>query len=285
MLGLMLLAAAQNNTDTLLSSRVEKAIAESQRKTVQEITDIEESKILKEAVDIVAGIRLLIRTLDYGDIEGAYIILSRLTAKTDSLYEKYKGKVENFPISAVVAIVVGVDDPDQAEKMYQEAKTLVNQRKLPEARPIIDALRNEVIVTISTVPLEVLRSSLALAKTLMDRGNIQGAIDALNLFLSSIETYQVAYPKPLFDAAHALDIVINVHQKDPQLAVELLKFVKDRVRLAYVLGYIDRKAMESILKGVDKIEKSILAGKNQEKQLKSMQSKIKEHKGTIGKGK
>ena len=165
--------------------------------------------------------------------------------------------------------------------MYQEAKQLVNERRLPEARPIINALRNEVVVTISTVPLEVLRSSLALAKTLMDRGNIRGAIDALNLFLSSIETYQVAYPKPLFDAAHALDIVINIHQKDPQLAVELLKFVKDRVRLAYALGYIDKKAKDSILKGIESIEKSILAGKGQEKELKSMQERIKEHKGTI----
>ncbi len=284
MLTLMLLAAqvqAQTSADTLLSSRVRKAIAESEKKTIEEITGIEEGKIFQDAAKVVAGIRLLIRTLSYGDLEGAYAILSQLDEQTDSLYEKYRGKVENFPVSAVVAVVVGVEDPDKAEQMYQEARKLVNERQLPKARPIIDALRNEVVVTISTVPLKVLKSSLDLARSLMDRGNIQGAIDALNLFLSSIETYQVSYPKPLFDASYILDVVINVHQKDPELALELLKEVKRKVRLAYVLGYIDKSAMDSILKGVDKIEKSIKGGKEQTSQLKSMQEKIKKEKRAL----
>ncbi len=284
MLTLMLLAAqvqAQTSADTLLSSRVRKAIAESEKKTIEEITGIEEGKIFQDAAKVVAGIRLLIRTLSYGDLEGAYAILSQLDEQTDSLYEKYRGKVENFPVSAVVAVVVGVEDPDKAEQMYQEARKLVNERQLPKARPIIDALRNEVVVTISTVPLKVLKSSLDLARSLMDRGNIQGAIDALNLFLSSIETYQVSYPKPLFDASYILDVVINVHQKDPELALELLKEVKRKVRLAYVLGYIDKSAMDSILKGVDKIEKSIKGGKEQTSQLKSMQEKIKKEKKAL----
>jgi len=284
MLALMLFAAqaqVQNDTDTLLSSRVQKAIAESEKKTVQEITDIEEAKIFQDAARVVAGIRLLIRTLSYGDLEGAYAILAQLDEQTDSLYEKYKGKVENFPISAVVAVVVGVDDPDRAEEIYQEARKLVNERKLPEARPLINVLRNEVVVTISTVPLKVLKSSLDLARSLMDRGNIQGAIEALNLFLSSIETHQIAYPKPLFDASYLLDIVINVHQKDPELALELLKEVKRRVKLAYVLGYIDKSTYNSILKGVDKIEKAIKGGKEQTKQLRGMQEKIKKEKKAL----
>jgi len=284
MLALVLFAAqaqAQNSADTLLSSRVQKAIAESERKTVEEITSIEEGKIFQDAAKVVAGIRLLIRTLSYGDLEGAYAILAQLDEQTDSLYEKYKGKVENFPISAVVAVVVGVDDPDKAEQMYQEARELVNKRELPKARPIINALRNEVVVTISTVPLKVLKSSLDLARSLMDRGNIQGAIDALNLFLSSIETYQIAYPKPLFDASYLMDIVINVHQKDPELALELLKEVKRKVRLAYVLGYIDKSSMDAILKGVSKIEKAIKSGKEQTAQLKSMQEKIKKEKKAL----
>ncbi len=282
MLTLMFFAAqVQSGTDTLLSSRVQKAIAESEKKTIEEITDIEEGKILQDAARVVAGIRLLIRTLSYGDLEGAYAILSQLDKQTDSLYQKYRGKVENFPVNAVVAVVVGVEDPDRAEEMYQEARKLINERKLPEARPIVNALRNEVVVTVSTVPLKVLKSSLDLAKSLMDRGNIQGAIDALNLFLSSIETYQVSYPKPLFDASYILDVVINVHQKDPQLALELLKEVKKKVRLAYVLGYIDRSTMDSILKGVDKIEKSIKGGKEQTSQLKSMQEKIKKEKKAL----
>ncbi len=282
MLTLMFFAAqVQSGTDTLLSSRVQKAIAESEKKTIEEITGIEEGKILQDAARVVAGIRLLIRTLSYGDLEGAYAILSQLDEQTDSLYQKYSGKVENFPVNAVVAVVVGVEDPDRAEEMYQEARKLINERKLPEARPIVDALRNEVVVTVSTVPLKVLKSSLDLARSLMDRGNIQGAIDALNLFLSSIETYQVSYPKPLFDASYILDVVINVHQKDPQLALELLKEVKKRIRLAYVLGYIDRSTMDSILRGVDKIEESIKGGKEQTSQLKSMQEKIKKEKKAL----
>jgi len=286
MLALIFLAAqndVQNNADTLLSSRVQKAVAESERKTIEEITGIEEGKIFQDAARVVAGIRLLIRTLSYGDLEGAYAILAQLDEQTDSLYEKYKGKVENFPISAVVAVVVGVDDPDKAEEMYQEARELVNKRELPKARPIINALRNEVVVTISTVPLKVLKSSLDLARSLMDRGNIQGAIDALNLFLSSIETYQVAYPKPLFDASYILDVVINVHQKDPELALELLKEVKRKVRLAYVLGYINKSTMDAILKGVNKIEDSIKKGKEQTAQLKGMQEKINKQKKALSK--
>ncbi|GEM_PF-2569793 len=284
MLALFFLATqvqAQSSADTLLSSRVQKAVAESEKKTIEEITGIEEGKIFQDAAKVVAGIRLLIRTLSYGDLEGAYAILAQLDEQTDSLYEKYKGKVENFPISAVVAVVVGVDDPDIAEKMYQEARELVNRRELPKARPIINALRNEVVVTISTVPLKVLKSSLDLARSLMDRGNIQGAIDALNLFLSSIETYQVAYPKPLFDASYIMDVVINVHQQDPDLALELLKIVKKKVRLAYVLGYINKSSMDAILKGVSKIEKAIKSGKEQTKQLRGMQEKIKKEKKAL----
>jgi len=51
--------------------------------------------------------------------------------------------------------------------------------------------------------------------------------------------------------------VDEVQKKDRDLALELLKVVKRRLELAYVLGYVDKKTYSSLLKEVKNIEKMI----------------------------
>ncbi|NPA80849.1 MAG: YfdX family protein [Thermotogae bacterium] len=278
MMWILPLIVAQQN-DTSLQSRVQAAVEQSTRKGMEELRASEEQKVIQEAVAVMDGIARLITTLEYGSLEDAQRLLDDLVKRTDELGKKYK--LEKLPIGATVVLFIGVEDPDTARRLVKEAKNYLKRNNIPAAREVLNLLRNEIVVNTAVVPLNVLKHSLALAKSLMEQGRIKEAIDALNLMLASVETIQTIFPKPIFDAYYLMATVDEVQQKDKALALELLKVVKRKLELAYVLGYIDRKTYNSLLKQVKEVEKLVKAGKSGTKRISSLREEMKKSKGEV----
>ncbi len=276
MWSLTLLFAA---TDTTLQQRVQEAIQQSTRKGMEELRVSGEQEIVREAVSVMDGISRLVSVLQYGSLEDATALLDTLVKKTDEISQKYK--IRKLPISVTVFLILGVEDPDTARKLVNEAKRYLKKNNIPAARDALNLLRNEIVVNTVVVPVDVLKHSLALTKSLLEKGRIKEAIDALNLMLSSVETVETVFPKPIFDAYYLMATVNEVQKEDKVLALELLKVVKRKLELAYVLGYVDKKTYGRLLKEVRNIEKMIKRGEAAGKRIASLRKEMEKSKGKI----
>lgn len=265
--------------DTTLQGKVQEAIQQSTRRGMEELRASSERKIVQEAVAIMDGINRLITVLQYGSLQDATALLDTLIRKTDEVSKKYN--LQKLPISVAVFLYLGVEDPDTAQKLVAEAKRYLKRNEIPAARDVLNLLRNEIVVSTVVVPADVLKHSLALTKSLIERGQIKEAIDALNLMLASVETVETVFPKPIFDAYYLMATVDEVQKKDQKLALELLKVVKRKVRLAYVLGYIGKKEYGSLLKQVKEIEKMIKSGKGTTERIASLRKEMERSKGQV----
>lgn len=265
--------------DTTLQGKVQEAIQQSTRRGMEELRASSERKIVQEAVAIMDGINRLITVLQYGSLQDATALLDTLIRKTDEVSKKYN--LQKLPISVAVFLYLGVEDPDTAQKLVAEAKRYLKRNEIPAARDVLNLLRNEIVVSTVVVPADVLKHSLALTKSLIERGQIKEAIDALNLMLASVETVETVFPKPIFDAYYLMATVDEVQKKDRKLALELLKVVKRKVRLAYVLGYIGKKEYGSLLKQVKEIEKMIKSGKGTTERIASLRKEMERSKGQV----
>ncbi len=276
MWSLTLLFAA---TDTTLQQRVQEAIQQSTRKGMEELRVSGEQEIVREAVSVMDGISRLVSVLQYGSLEDATALLDTLVKKTDEISQKYK--IRKLPISVTVFLILGVEDPDTARKLVNEAKRYLKKNNIPAARDALNLLRNEIVVNTVVVPVDVLKHSLALTRSLLEKGRIKEAIDALNLMLSSVETVETVFPKPIFDAYYLMATVNEVQKEDKVLALELLKVVKRKLELAHVLGYVDKKTYGRLLKEVRNIEKMIKRGEAAGKRIASLRKEMKKSKGKI----
>ncbi len=270
--------------DTTLQGRVQEAVEQSTRKGMEELRASGEKQVVQEAVAIMNGISRLITTLQYGSLQDATALLDTLIRKTDEMAERYK--MEKVPISATVFLFLGVEDPDTARNLVKEAKTYLKRNEIPAARDVLNLLRNEIVVSTVVVPVDVLKHSLALTKSLLEKGRVKEAIDALNLMLGSVETVETVFPKPIFDAYHIMATVSDIQEKDRELALELLKVVRRKIDLAYVLGYIDRKEYGLLMKQVKEVERAIKSGKGVKKRIAGLREEIGKSKGEVkGRGK
>ncbi len=276
LIALFLLSA---QADTSLQRRVQEAVEESAKRGLEEIRTAEEQKIVREVVSVMDGIARLINVLQYGSPDHASALLDTLIRKTDVIAKNYKA--DKLPISVTVFLYLGVDNPDSAEKLVREARKYLNKNDIPTAREILNLLRNEIVVHTVVVPVDVLRNSLALTKSLLEKGRTKEAIDALSLMLSSVETVESVFPKPLFDAYYLLTTVDEVQQEDTSLALEVLKVVRRKIRLAYALGYIDKKQYRELLKQVRSIEKSVKRKEKASKRITTLKEGLQKLKGEV----
>ncbi len=266
-------------TDTTLRGKVQEAVEQSTRKGMEELRASGEKQVIQEAVAIMDGISRLITTLQYGSLQDATALLDTLIERTNAMAEKYR--MEKVPISATVFLFLGVEDPDTARKLVKEAKAYLKRNEIPAARDVLNVLRNEIVVSTVVVPVDVLKHSLALTKSLLEKGRVKEAIDALNLMLGSVETVESVFPKPIFDAYYIMATVSDVQKEDPKLALELLKVVRRKVELAYVLGYIGRKEYGLLTKQIKEVERALRSGKGAGKRIANLRREIGKSKGEV----
>ncbi len=238
--------------------KTKEILTRAKAKPETETRETEERRIVQEAVYITRKIGEVISRLRSGDISGLEETLKDLRERVEELHQKYGDTA--LPIKSVVYTVIGVDDPETARKVYEDAKTALNEGKVPRARTLVNLLRNEVVIETDVLPLEVLKDSLNLALAFFRRNNLNRLIDTLNLILSAIETVQTILPRPLLEAYYLADELEKLKEEEKEVALEVVKYIRERIDLAKVLGYI-----------------------TDEKQIADLEEKIRAYEETAGK--
>ena len=143
------------------------------------------------------------------------------------------------------------------KKAVEEAKMLVIENKLPQARQVLNTLRDEIVVKTINLPLATYPAALNLALKYINEGKIKEAKDVLSMALSTLVEIDTIIPIPLVKAEQLVIAASKIVKKDKKEAIRYLEEAKYQLILAEALGYTSKssttyKMLEEQIKHLEK---------------------------------
>jgi len=166
------------------------------------------------------------------------------------------------------------------KNLIYQAKNLVNENKLPEAREILNNLRDEIVINTTNLPLATYPAALNLAIKYINEGKIKAAKDVLAMALSTLVQVKTIIPIPLVKAQALIVKASQTVKKDPKQAIRYLAEAKRQLILAQDLGYTSKSSTtyKTLKDSIENIEKEIKSKHKTENLFEKLIEKIKEFK-------
>ena len=164
--------------------------------------------------------------------------------------------------------------------LVKKAKKLVEKNNLPEAREVLNTLRDEIVVKTINLPLATYPAALKLAIKYINENKLKEAKEVLAMALSTLVEIKTIIPIPLVKAQNLIVEASKIVKKDPKEALKYLDEAKHQLKLGEVLGYTSKSSTTyKMLKDqINKIEKEIKAKHNTDNLFERLIEKIKEFK-------
>ncbi len=153
------------------------------------------------------------------------------------------------------------------KKAVEQAKMLVIENKLPQARQVLNTLRDEIDVKTINLPLATYPAALNLALKYINEGKVKEAKDVLSMALSTLVEVDTIIPIPLVKAEQLVIAASKIVKKDKKEAIKYLEEAKHQLILSDALGYTST---------------SSTTYKMLEKQIKNLEKEIKTNHKTEG---
>ncbi len=166
--------------------------------------------------------------------------------------------------------------------LVQKAKELVIANKLPQAREVLNTLRDEIVIKTINLPLVTYPAALKLSIKYINENKIKEAKEVLAMALSTLVEAKTIIPIPLVKAQNLIIEASKIVKKDPKEALKYLDEAKRQLKIGKVLGYTSTsETTYKMLKDkINHLEKEIKAKHNTSSLFERLIEKIKdfEHK-------
>ena len=166
--------------------------------------------------------------------------------------------------------------------LVTKAKILVNENQLPEAREVLNTLRDEIVIKTVNLPLATYPAALKLAIKYINENKLKEAKEVLSMALSTLVEIKTIIPVPLVKAQNLIIEASKIVKKDPKETIKYLDEAKRQLKLGEVLGYTSKSSTTyKMLKDkINKLEKEIKAKHKTDSLFERLIEKIKdfEHK-------
>ncbi len=165
-------------------------------------------------------------------------------------------------------------------KMVDEAKILVAKNKLPQARTILNALRDEIVIKTINLPLATYPAALNLAIKYINEGKVKEAKDVLAMALSTLVEVDTIIPIPIVKAEALVKEASKIVKKDKKEALKYLEEAKYQLKLAETLGYTSKSSTtyKMLKDAINNLEKEIKANHKTGGLFEELIKKLKEFK-------
>ncbi|WP_024787767.1 MULTISPECIES: YfdX family protein [unclassified Lebetimonas] len=171
-------------------------------------------------------------------------------------------------------------DVKDVKKLASEAKILVAENKLPQAREVLNSLRSEIVIKTINLPIATYPAALNLALKYINEGKAKEAKDVLSMALSTLVETDTIIPIPLIKAQALVKNASESVKKDKNQALKYLDEAKKQLSLAEILGYTSTSdtTYKMLKEQITQLEKEIKNGNKTENIFKKLLQKIEEFK-------
>jgi len=166
------------------------------------------------------------------------------------------------------------------KKAVKQAKLLVIENKLPQAREVLNTLRDEIVVKTVNLPLATYPAALNLSLQYINEGKIKEAKEVLEMALSTLVEVDTIIPIPLVKAQQLVIAASKEVKKDKKEAIRYLEEAKHQLILAEALGYTSKSdtTYKNLEDAIKHLEKEIKANHKTKNLFESLIEKLKEFK-------
>ncbi|WP_456465564.1 YfdX family protein [Persephonella sp.] len=258
---------------------VKTLIKSSGERTAKKIREQKLQKIIKEAVSVYAEGNRILLLLSHNKVEEAKKALKALKDRVDKLEKQYRGKFDRLPIDVVVNEISGITDMEQAKKLAEQVRKAIKDNDFVQARILLQALRNEIVIETVYLPIKLYKESIDLAYKFLEKGKVKNAISQLEVALNTVELETTIIPEPIAIASLLVEDASKKFKDNPQQALKLLEEAKKQIRLAKILGYIrSDRDVEPLIKQVEKLEKEVREKTGTKEKFRSLFENIEKFK-------
>jgi len=167
-----------------------------------------------------------------------------------------------LPVDVEINAYQFVGDVDKIKTLTGEAKKLLKENKLPQAREILNSLRSEIVIKTVNLPLATYPAALNLAIKYINENKIKEAKDVLAMALSTLVEIDNVIPIPLIKAQALAEEASKIVAKDKKQALKYLDEAKHQLVIAEALGYTSTSdtTYKMLKEAITKLESEINKG-------------------------
>jgi tetratricopeptide (TPR) repeat protein len=237
------------------------------------------TELISEAVKAIQYTQDALIYLNGKDIKKAKEAIKKAIAELSDLLSK-----PNTPYLLPVDVQINAyqfeGDVKDIERLVNQAKILVADNKLPEAREVLNTLRDEIEINTVNLPIATYPAALTLALKYINENKIKEAKDVLAMALSTLVETKTIIPIPLIKAQALIAKAKEIVKKDKNQALKYLDEAKHQLVLAQALGYTSTSdtTYKMLKDEITKLEKEIKKGHKTGSIFEDLLKKIEEFK-------
>lgn len=225
------------------------------------------NKITEEAVSAIEQTQKALQALNDGKTEEALKALEAATGKLELILAR-DPKLALVPVDVSMVTYDLFANVDTVKAVIKEAKDLLDDGKVQDARLLMANLASEVVISTTSIPLATYPEAIKAISPLLDKGDTKAAQLALQAALNTLVVTTEVVPLPLLRSQHMLAKADELAQKEKRSDEEnkqlnaLLEASTAELKLAEVLGYGSEDAFKPLYKQIESIKDKVAGGKS-----------------------
>ena len=199
-LSLTALAAAPLSATAAQTAATKAAKAQANAATAASKATKAQTKVVKEAITALTETGNAIKALQKGNKKDAVAALEHALGQLDVVLAQHPDSTL-IPVDVSASVIDIFASPDEIRRSLREARGLLEDGHLQQARPIIANLASEVDITTTYLPLGTYPLALKSAAALIKDNKTDEALQVLGTALDTLVADQIALPLPMLDGA------------------------------------------------------------------------------------
>ncbi len=267
--------------DSLGMSRdtLRSRVAELSRKEVA----AEKSELVDEAMAAIADTRKALEAIAKEDKEEALRQLESVIGKLEVLLARDPELVE-VPVSVDARQVELITDLEGVKKLKKAVKEAIKEDQYQAARQLLEGMANEVVITITKIPLGIYPDAMRLAARYVEEGDFDLAAVTIGEALKALVVKEIIVPLPILRAEVLLEQAQSLlGQEDAKSTILLLlENAQYQLVLAEEMGYGRRdKEFANLAKAIKEIRRGVESDQDVGSQMDTLLDVLRKFKERI----
>jgi len=230
-------------------------------------TSQQRKKILDEAVSAIQETKKALKALEDKKSDQALKALERATGKLNILLAR-DPHLALAPLDVAVATHDVYATMDQIKDVRKQAENHLENGELQKARLLIRGLGSEIVISVTSLPLQTYPAAIAAVTPLIDKGKIEEAKESLQAALNTLVVSEHIMPLPLIRAEEKLSKAEELARKDSRTdedtktLTKLLEEAREQLTLSELLGYGTKDDYKKFYAEIEQIEDRTKSGKS-----------------------
>ncbi len=224
-------------------------------------------QIASEALSALQETSNALKALDEGKTKDALASLEKATGKLEIILAR-DPQLAFAPVSVTSRSQDIITSTEHAKQMVKEARKLLDDGKVQDARALLSTLASETVITVSSLPMATYPDALKEAAALIDEGKIEKAKTVLQVALNTLAIDVTIIPIPVANAKAILAQAETLAEKPERTEDEdkrlsnLLNAAEEEIKFAQVLGYGEKKDFDNFYEEIKVIREKTSDGKS-----------------------